>query len=85
MLAVLGLLTAVPVAASGSEAVSYADEAFISNYAKDAVALCRRYNVMHGANTEGRFVFRPLDAITRQEIFRIRAQQRRKNRKKPAA
>lgn len=71
MLAVLGLLTAVPVAASGSEAVSYADEAFISNYAKDAVALCRRYNVMHGANTEGCFVFRPLDAITRQEIFRV--------------
>lgn len=71
LLTVLALLTAVPVAADGSEAAAYADEAFISNYARDAVALCRRYNVMHGANTGGRFVFRPLDAITRQEIFRV--------------
>ena len=71
--AVLGLFGAfAPVsAAAETGAFRYADDAFISAYAKKAVEQCRDYNVMHGSVTGGQHLFRPLDYITRQEMFRV--------------
>lgn len=70
---VLGLFGAfAPVAAAAETgAFQYADDAFISAYAKNAVEQCRDYNVMHGSVIGGQHLFRPLDYITRQEMFRV--------------
>ena len=71
--AVLGMFGAfAPVsAAAETGAFRYADDAFISAYAKKAVEQCRDYNVMHGSVIGGQHLFRPLDYITRQEMFRV--------------
>ncbi|MBR5519448.1 MAG: S-layer homology domain-containing protein [Clostridia bacterium] len=68
----LTLFVALPqTVAAADKTVQYADSAFISAYAADAVDTVRSYNVMHGSVVDGDYVFRPLDYITRQEMFRV--------------
>lgn len=54
-----------------STIIDYDDLDSVSDYAQDAVDLCRRYNIMHGCNVNGGYFFNPLSAITRQEMFRV--------------
>lgn len=63
---------ASPMSAAAAEpTVKYADAAFISDYAADAVQTSRNYNLMHGSVIDGEYLFRPLDYVTRQEMFRV--------------
>ena len=71
--AVFGLVAAFapPSVAAETEMVRYDDDVYISAYARDSVYQCRAYNVMHGSVLNGQYLFRPLDFITRQEMFRV--------------
>lgn len=57
--------------AYASTIIDYDDIASVSAYAQEAVDLCRRYNIMHGSNSNGSYLFNPQAAITRQEMFRV--------------
>lgn len=54
-----------------STVIDYDDIASVSAHAQEAVDLCRRYNIMHGSNSNGAYLFHPQAAITRQEMFRV--------------
>ncbi len=69
LLAVFAVLPQ-PVRAA-DKTVQYADAEFISAYAADAVTTSHTYNVMHGSVIDGEYLFRPLDYVTRQEMFRV--------------
>lgn len=72
LLALLAVFAVLPQPVRAAEkTVKYADAEFISAYAADAVATCHTYNVMHGSVVDGSYVFRPLDYVTRQEMFRV--------------
>ena len=72
LLALLALFAVLPQPVMAADkTVQYADAEFISAYAADSVAKVHTYNVMHGSVIDGRYVFRPLDYVTRQEMFRV--------------
>ena len=72
LLAICALFAVLPQPVMAADkAVRYADGEFISAYATESVAKAHTYNVMHGSVIDGRYVFRPLDYVTRQEMFRV--------------
>ena len=56
---------------AAESAVTFADAADIGNYAKEAVAVCQRADIINGYNEGGKLVVKPANTATRAEAAQI--------------